>query len=65
MKRNLGETDKVIRIILSIIIGGIGIYFQSWWGLLAFIPLITAFINFCPLYSIFGVSTYRHRTNVK
>jgi Protein of unknown function (DUF2892) len=65
MKRNLGETDKVIRIILSIIIAGIGTYFQSWWGLLAFIPLITAFINYCPLYGLFGVSSYRHKTKTK
>ena len=57
MKKNVGSIDKVIRIILAIIIAGLGYYYQSWWGLVAIVPIATAFINFCPLYPIFGIST--------
>ncbi len=57
MNKNVGSIDKVIRIILGIIIAGIGIYYQSWWGLVAIVPFATAFINFCPIYPIFGIST--------
>jgi hypothetical protein len=57
MKHNVGKADKVIRIILAIIIAGLGYYFKSWWGLVAIVPLATAFMNFCPLYPIFGIST--------
>ncbi len=57
MKQNVGNTDKVVRIILAIIIAALGIYFKSWWGLIALIPLLTAFIGFCPLYPIFKLST--------
>jgi len=57
MKKNVGKTDKVVRIVLGVAIAAAGIYFKNWWGLLAIVPLGTAFINFCPLYAIFGLST--------
>ncbi len=57
MKPNVGNTDKIIRITLAIIIAAIGIYFKSWWGLVAIVPLVTGVISFCPLYKFFGVST--------
>jgi hypothetical protein len=57
MKKNVGSTDKVIRIVLGLGIAALGFYYQSWWGLLAIIPLATAFISFCGLYTIFGIST--------
>ena len=57
MKANVGKTDKIIRIIIALIIAAAGIYFNSWWGLLAIIPLATALVSFCGLYSLFGIST--------
>ena len=57
MKKNVGSVDKIVRIILGIIIAGLGYYYQSWWGLVAIVPLATAFMNFCALYPIFGIST--------
>ncbi len=57
MKKNLGSTDKVIRIILGSAIVGLGIYFSNWWGLVGLVLLITAFINWCPAYSLIGIST--------
>jgi len=57
MKKNLGSADKVIRIILGVAIIGLGIYFSNWWGLLGLVLLITAFINWCPAYSLIGVSS--------
>ena len=63
MKSNIGKTDKAIRIILGIIIAAAGIYFKSWWGLVALIPLITAFTGFCPLYKIIGLSSSSAEAN--
>lgn len=57
MKCNVGVADKMIRMILALIIGTAGIYFKSWWGLLALLPLATALISFCPLYKFLGLST--------
>jgi len=65
MKKNVGTVDRVIRIILGIILIGLGIYFQSSWGLVAMIvlvvlgviALITGITGYCGLYKIFRIST--------
>ena len=63
MKKNVGTFDKVIRIVLALvggyllvsglIQGTLGIVV----GILAVIFLITAIIGFCPLYTLFKIST--------
>ncbi len=57
MKPNVGSADKVIRIILGIVIIALGFIYQSWWGLVGIVPLLTGVFNFCPAYSLIGVST--------
>jgi hypothetical protein len=57
MKCNVGKTDKIFRIILGIIIILEGIYFQSWWGAIGIVPIVTGFIRWCPAYLPFGFST--------
>lgn len=57
MKKNVGMIDKVVRIVIGVAIVAAGLYYQSWWGLVAIIPLATAFIGFCGLYSLLGIST--------
>lgn len=57
MTTNVGGVDKLIRIILGLGIIGAGVYYQSWWGAIGAIPLLTAFIGFCPAYPLFGIST--------
>jgi hypothetical protein len=59
MSNNTGKTDRSIRVILGLIIVILGFYFQSWWGLIGLLPLLTAAIGWCPAYSIFGISTCR------
>jgi hypothetical protein len=54
---NEGNTDRIIRVILGIAIAVAGLYFQSWLGLLAIVPLATAAIGWCPLYTLFGINT--------
>jgi type IV secretory pathway TrbD component len=57
MLKNVGSADRNIRIILGIAIIIVGIVLQSWWGLIGLLPLLTAGISFCPLYSVLGMST--------
>ena len=67
MKTNMGSTDKIIRSILAITIavlyfnntitGTLGIVLMVF----AVIFLITSFVSFCPLYSLFGFSTKKER----
>ncbi|MDY6821045.1 MAG: DUF2892 domain-containing protein [Deferribacterota bacterium] len=59
MKRNIGNIDRLIRIVIGLLIIIAGVYFKSWWGLIGFIPIIVAVIGWCPLYVPFGISTRR------
>ena len=63
MKKNVGSTDKVIRVILAII-GVILFLTNVVSGTLGYIVLaiaavlvITSIISFCPLYLPLGIST--------
>lgn len=57
MKMNVGSTERMLRVIAGIIIIGVGVYYQSWWGVIGVVPLLTGLFRFCPLYSILGVNT--------
>ncbi len=57
MRCNVGTTDRVLRIVLGLVIIVAGLYFQSWWGLIGLIPLLTGVLRLCPLYSVLGLST--------
>ena len=61
MKKNVGNIDKIVRIILAVLIAALGFYYQSWWGLLALIPLFTVFFSFCPLYPVIGLNTRKEK----
>lgn len=63
MKPNMGSIDRIIRIMIAaifailyfsnVITGTIGIILL----VVSAVFLLTSFLNFCPLYSILGIST--------
>jgi hypothetical protein len=55
--QNIGNTDRIVRIILGVAIAALGIVLKNWFGLIAIIPLATAAASTCPLYLPFGIST--------
>ena len=63
MKKNMGSTDKIIRILIALVVGFL--YYTETisgttaivLGAFAIIFLITSFISFCPLYLPFGINT--------
>jgi hypothetical protein len=57
MKLNVGNTDRILRVIGGIVVLLAGYYFKAWWGLVGLIPLLTGLIGWCPLYAILGIST--------
>lgn len=60
-KNNVGNADRIIRIILGAVL--LAVFFMypdsswRWFTLIGVIPLVTALLGSCPLYSIFGLST--------
>lgn len=57
MKANIGNTERILRMIVGIIILALGVYFQSPWGIIGVIPLFTGLFRFCPLYTMLGINT--------
>jgi hypothetical protein len=58
MKTNMGKIDRILRAILGI--GLISLAFvgpQTPWGWIGVVPLVTAFLGWCPAYLPFGIST--------
>lgn len=63
MKKNMGSADKLIRVLIAVVIAAL-YYFEMISGTLALVLLafaviflLTSLVSFCPLYTIFGVST--------
>ena len=63
MKKNMGGTDKLIRVILALIIGLL-VYFEVVEDTLAYILLalagifvLTGLVGFCPLYGVLGIDS--------
>lgn len=58
MKTNVGGIDRVLRIVLGLVLialtltGTIGA-----WGWIGLVPLATAAMGFCPLYTVLGFSS--------
>lgn len=57
MKCNVGKTDRILRIIFGIGIVSVGFYFNSWWGAIGIIPILTGTTGWCPGYIPFGISS--------
>jgi hypothetical protein len=57
MKINIGTADRAIRVIVGLVIIGLGVLGRSWWGLIGLLPLLTAAVRFCPAYLPLGLST--------
>ena len=50
MKCNVGNGDRIFRGIVGIVVISIGIYYQSWWGAVGLVLLLTSAFRFCPAF---------------
>jgi len=67
MKKNIGGTDKVIRLLVAALIlilafakvltGTLAIILS----ILAVVFVLTSLINFCPLYTVLGINTNKKK----
>lgn len=67
MKRlqpNVGSPDRAVRVLLGIAILSLAFTGpRTPWGYLGLLPLLTAAVNFCPLYAVLGMSTRRRKAS--
>jgi len=57
MEKNIGESDRIFRLAVGLVIIIIGIVAGSWWGLIGIIPVATASMGHCPAYLPFKINT--------
>ena len=60
MNANVGSADRAVRVIIGLVILSylfIGEGSTRYFGLIGLVPLLTAAIGYCPLYSIVGLNT--------
>lgn len=58
---NIGNTERIIRILIGIALIGLGFDLKSWWGIIGILPVITAVLMYYPLYQLIGRSTYKRK----
>ena len=57
---NVGRTERAIRFAIGVAALSLTVVGpRTPWGFLGLIPLFTAAIGWCPLYSLLGISTRR------
>jgi Inner membrane protein YgaP-like, transmembrane domain len=58
MSRNLGNLDRILRIVVgAVLVALVFVGPKTAWGWIGLIPLITAFVGFCPAYRLLGICT--------
>jgi hypothetical protein len=60
MKPNVGTVDRYVRVLFGL--GLLSLWFllegnMRYLALIGFVPLLTATLNFCPMYTLFGINT--------
>jgi len=65
MKANIGTIDRLARIILGLALLAFAMRLGfpdtgwNWLGWIGVVPLLTAFVRYCPAYGLVGISTGR------
>ncbi len=57
MKANVGQMDRLLRLVAGAAIIAAGVYYQSWWGAIGVVPIATALLRWCPGYALLGIGT--------
>ena len=61
---NVGTIDRVLRIVIGLGLLSLAITGpRTPWGFIGIIPIVTALLAVCPLYSVLGISTCAKRSS--
>lgn len=58
MKRNLGSSDKALRMVVGVAMTVAGFYYGNMLWAFGIPIAITGVVGWCPLYAFFGKSTH-------
>lgn len=60
MTKNVGAIDRVLRIVVGLVLLSLLFLLEGdarWFGLIGVVPLTTAALSWCPLYTLLGFRT--------
>ena len=57
MTKNIGLTDRIVRATLGVALIAWALLGGPVWAWIGVVPLLTAGISFCPVYTLFGLRT--------
>lgn len=60
MNKNVGTVDRVFRIVAGLVLLSLLFLLDGeakWFGLIGIVPLATAAMSWCPLYTLIGIRT--------
>lgn len=57
MIQNVGNPERIARVLVGVAICAVGVYYQSWWGLIGLVPIATGATGYCPPYQVLGINT--------
>jgi Protein of unknown function (DUF2892) len=71
MKQNMGVVDRILRLVIAAVFAWL--YFSGTvtgtWGIVLLVLggvfILTSFVGFCPLYTIFGLNTCAKKPDIK
>lgn len=65
MEKNVGSTEKVIRIVVGLAILSLLFLLEGpnrWFGLIGLVPILTALVGWCPAWAVLGINTCKTKT---
>ncbi len=68
MEKNVGDADKIGRIIVGLVLLSLLFILNGnakYLGLIGIVPLGTAFLGFCPLYPMMKINTLKKKLGGK
>jgi Inner membrane protein YgaP-like, transmembrane domain len=60
MQKNVGSADRILRVVIGLALLSLLVLRDDslrWYGLIGLVPLLTASMSWCPLYSLLGIKT--------
>jgi hypothetical protein len=54
MTKNVGKIDKIIRLVLGVVLIAFALMTGNILGYIGIIPIVTALMGWCPLYTLIG-----------
>ena len=61
MEKNVGKTDKIVRIILAVVFAVLGYMYNPWLYIITAMLIVTAAMGHCGPYKLFGINTAKKR----